>query len=336
MKKVLLTGAAGNIGLETLKQLVNAKYDVTVLELLNKKSKRRLHPYKNKIKIIYGSINDYNLVVKSVKNQDVIIHLAAIIPPLADKNPELTRKVNYFGTLNIIKAIEKENPKCFLLYSSSVSIYGDRISNPWIKVGDPLLPSEGDYYALTKIETEDIIKKANINYSIFRLTGIMGHPATDPLMFHMPLDTKMEIASTVDTALAFKNAVEKTKELNGKTFNLGGGKECRTTYREFLAKMFKVYGLNIKYLTDVAFAEKNFHCGYFLDSDKLNNILHFQTDNLTTYYNRVKKETKGIIRFFSKIFSKPIIYFLEKKSEPLQAKKKNNYNLIDRFFNKRP
>lgn len=329
---VLLTGAGGSIGYETLIQLVKTNHTITILDLESKKNKHRFSKFKNKVKIIYGSVNNKELINRIVPKQDVIIHLAAIIPPQADKKPELTEKVNFFGTQNIINAIINSKQKPFLIYSSSVSVYGDRLKNYWIKVEDPLNPSIGDYYAETKIATEKMILESSIPYTIFRLTGIMGHPATDPLMFHMPLDTKLEIASTKDTAYAFVKALDHRKELENKIFNLSGGPECRTSYRQFIATMFKIYGINIKYLKDMAFAEKNFHCGYFKDSDKLNNILYFQRDSLDSYYARVKKETKGIIRFFSKIFSRPIVYYLMKKSDPLEAKKENNQTLIERFF----
>lgn len=332
--KVLLTGAAGSIGYETLKQIVETDHDVTVLDLDTKKNRKKLKKYQDQVKVIYGSINDVELINKLVPKQDVVIHLAAIIPPLADKRPDLTRLVNFIGTQNIVSAIINAKKKPFLIFSSSVSVYGDRLKNYYIKVGDPLKPSQGDYYAQTKIATEQMIIEANIPYTIFRLTGIMGHPATDPLMFHMPLDTKLEIASTEDTAYAFVKAINYRKDLEGKIFNLSGGVKCRTTYREFISSMFKIYGINIQYLKDVAFAEHNFHCGYFLDSNKLNDILSFQQDTIDSYYNRVKRNTKGVVRFFSKIFSRPIVFFLMRKSDPLNAKKKNDKNLIERFFNK--
>lgn len=334
--KILLTGAAGNVGFETLKDLIKNNHDVTVLELDNKKTRKKLEPLHDKIKIVYGSINDRDLIDKLVKEQKVIIHLAAVIPPLADRNPDLARQVNFYGTLNIVEAIRKQEKMPYLIYSSSISVYGDRLKNYLIKVGDPLKPSVGDYYAKTKIAVEELIQNVKIPYTIFRLTGVMGYPATDPLMFHMPLDTKLEIASNIDTGVAFAKAVEHLDELEGKIFNLGGGEKCRTTYRKFLKEMFKIYGLNFHYLKSAAFANQNFHCGYFKDSQKLNDILHFQHDTLDSYYERVKKETKGIIRFFSRIFSRPIIYFLQEKSDPLIAQRNKDRQLIKRFFNKKP
>lgn len=332
MKQILLTGAAGSVGYETLKQLVQRGYEVNVLELPTKKNKKRLKPFMEKVHIFYGDINDPVIVRAALQGVAVVIHLAAIIPPLVDLKPELTRKVNFYGTKTLLEELKDQNSEGFFIYASSVSVYGDRTSEPWIQVGDPLLPSEGDYYAQTKIETEKLIQEMGLSYTIFRLTGIMGHPAIDPLMFHMPLDTKLEIASTQDTGFAFAEAVSHQKELEGQIFNLGGGAACRTTYREFLIQMFQIYGLNYHYMKEVAFAEQNFHCGYFLDGDILDDILHFRNDTLDTYYQRVKEETKGVTRFFSKIFSRPVIYFLSKKSELLQAKKKNNKKLMHRFF----
>lgn len=331
MKKILLTGASGNIGYQTLKQLIEKdKYNITAFDIDSKSSRKKLEPLRDKINIIYGSITDAKKVEEVVKDYDIIIHLAAIIPPMSDKKPKLAYQVNYEGTKNIVNAI-KENGKGSLLFSSSVAVYGDRLEKPYIRITDEFNPAE-DYYASLKIECENMIKNANIDYSIFRLTAIMGRPEIDPLMFHMPLETKLEILSSIDAARAFVNAIEYMPELNKKTFNLSGGKECRTTYKSFLRNMFKIYGLNVKYLRALAFADYNFHCGYFLDGNELEEILHFRNETLEDYYERIKKETSGVLRFFSRMFSQPILFFLQEQSEPLQVIRMNDKKLIKRFF----
>jgi nucleoside-diphosphate-sugar epimerase len=147
---VLLTGASGSVGKAVLKELINRKkYTVTVFDLDNKKSKKELFPFRKEIRIVYGDISSYDQIASAASNQDVVIHLAGIIPPLAEEHEELCRKVNILGTQNLILALESLSPKAFLLYSSSVSIYGDRLQDPLIVVKDKINPGNIDYYAFT-------------------------------------------------------------------------------------------------------------------------------------------------------------------------------------------
>lgn len=333
MKRVLLTGASGNVGRETFFKLLEGGFDVTVLDLPSKKNKRLLDSYKNRAKIVYGSIEDADLINRLVSYADVVIHLAAVIPPAADKNPSLARRINFGGTSNIVHAIKHYNPSCFLIFASSISVYGDRTKDFWIKASDACNISEGDYYALTKIVSEKLIRESGIKYTVFRLTGIMGLPHTDPLMFHMPLNTKLEIASTRAAGAAFAKACSHTAELCGNTYNLGGGEACRTDYRSFLNRMLDIYGLSFKYFNKSAFAEKNFHCGYLEDSYVLNGILGFQGETLEDYYAYVANHTPKLLRFFTRIFARPIAYFLCKSSEPYTAKKKKLRLEINRYYN---
>ena len=124
-QKILLTGASGAVGREALKQMVGDNgLEITVFDLENSNTKKTLEPYKQKINIIYGDITNKANVEEACKNVDVVIHLAAIIPPLADEKPQLAIEVNAQGTANIIAGLEKHSPQSFLLYSSSVSVYG--------------------------------------------------------------------------------------------------------------------------------------------------------------------------------------------------------------------
>ncbi len=287
---VLLTGAFGNVGLSTLKELLSKGYNVRVFEVYNKKNRKLAKKFKNRIEIIWGDLRNEEDVNRAVQNQEVIIHLAAIIPPLADANPSLAESVNIGGTKNLLDAIKNQIHRPKLIFTSSVAVYGDRRYDPLIKITDALAPSKGDYYAITKITAEKLIRESGVEFVIFRLTYItsINKLNMDPLMFHMPLDTSIEICDTKDVGIALVNAVE-CDEVWAETFNLAGGKQCRITYREYLNDMMEIFGLGRNFLPEEGFAEKDFHCG-FMDTAKSQSLLQYQNHTLDDYYKEVRRK----------------------------------------------
>jgi nucleoside-diphosphate-sugar epimerase len=332
--RILLTGASGTVGYEVIKQLYRQrdKYEITVFGTHSKRSSKHLSPFKDGIQIVYGNISSYEDVKVACSDKDFVIHLAAIIPPLADEKPELAFNVNTTGTENLVRNLELLSPNTFFLYSSSISVYGDRLKTPMIKVGDPLIPSEGDEYAKTKIKAEQIIRDSKLNWSIFRLTAIMGNHKVSKLMFHMPLDTSMEIATPEDTARAFVLAIDNQRQISKKIFNLSGGESCRTTYKELLSGSFEIFGLGKLNFPAKAFAEKNFHCGFYEDGDDLENILHFRKDTLQDYYSIEKRKVSTLQKGLTYLVKMPVKRFLLKKSEPYQAFNTDDTKMMQRYF----
>ena len=332
---ILLTGASGSVGSEVLKQLHRQKeqFNITVFDVKTRSTEKKYKPYKNSVEIVYGDISKAKDVKFVCKGKDIIIHLAAIIPPLADDKPELAHKVNTIGTENLIKSLEKHSPNCFFLYSSSISVYGDRLKNPMITVDDPLLPSEGDEYAKTKIAAEKIIKQSKLDWSIFRLSAIMGNHKMSKLMFHQPLDTLMEIATPEDTARAFVHAIDKKHQISKQIFNLGGGEQCCINYRDFLSRSFSIFGLGKPNFPPKTFAEKNFHCGYYKDGYDLEQILHFRKDTLESYFAKERLKTAWWKKKLTFVFKTIIKKHLLKQSEPYQAYKLNDKKQFAHFFN---
>lgn len=334
-KKILVTGASGTVGLEVIKQLYHLKNDFEIIafDIKSNKTIKKLLPFKDQITIIYGSITDENDLLKVCNNQDVVIHLAAIIPPLADENPVLSHQVNVVGTQNLIRLLELHSPHTFLLYSSSISVYGDRLHNPMINLNDPLVPSEGDEYAKTKLLAEENIQNSKLDWSIFRLAAIMGGHKISKLMFHQPLKTSLEIASPQDTARAFINAISKREQLSKKIFNLGGGEKCRISYEHFLTRSFEIYGLGKLDFAPKSFAEKNFHCGNYQDGYLLNDILDFRKDDLNSYFEQEKEKVSPALKVIASIFKKPIKKYLQKKSDPLKAYTAQDNVMMQHYFN---
>ena len=161
--------------------------------------------------------------------------------------------------------------------------------------------------------------------------GVDNHKPSG-IMFHMPLNSHLEIATPSDTGRAFVNAIDHLAEIEGNIYNLSGGEKCRIDYFDFLARSFEIFGLGKPDFADNSFARKNFHCGYYEDGDLLNDILDFRRDNIEDYFIKVKNSISTIRKILSGILRKIIIANLQRKSEPLAAIKLNNRKDIEHFF----
>lgn len=339
-KVVLVTGATGNVGKEVLMQLAKMtdRYEIRAFDLKTKRSLAFFDKLKDRIKrrILpkYGDITKVQTLEEATRGVDVTLHFASLIPPAAYRNPALTEAINVGGTRNLIDALERNAPNSFLLFSSSVAVYGDRITNPEIRVGDPLRPSVGDNYAETKVQMEQLIRESNLDSTIFRLSAIMGagNHHVSGIMFLMPLATPMEFTTPRDTARAFVNALEHLDELKGKTFNLGGGEQCRVDYDEFLQSNFEIAGLGKLDFPEGAFAEHNYHCGIFVDGDELEQIVHFRRDTLQSLYEMTRKAMPCWKRFGAWLLAPIIKRALLKQSDPYKAYRKGTDSERARYF----
>jgi len=331
--RVLLTGAAGTVGKEVLAQLCAqaSVFDITTFEQDTPAARRALAPFGETITSHFGDITQPAQIARACENMQAVIHLAAVIPPAADKNPALAQRVNVDGTDNLITAIRAASPDAFLIYASSISVYGDRVNTPHIRVGDACTPSQGDEYAATKIAAEVRVRNSGLSWSIFRLTAVMGGHMISPLMFHMPLKTVMEIASPGDAARAFVNAISQRRRLSGRIFNLGGGPACRIRYQDFLERSFRIAGLGALDFPGGAFATRNFHCGAYADGDDLEDILHFRQDTLEEYFTGFRRATPGWKSTLTCLLRRPIKARLLRQSEPWRAWRTKG-KLFQRFF----
>jgi nucleoside-diphosphate-sugar epimerase len=298
--KVLLTGAFGNVGTSTLDELIRKNYEITLFEVQTPRNMRISRKYSEKCRIVWGDIRKYDDVLSAVDGQDAVIHTAAIIPPLADQKPELAYAVNVGGTGNIIRAMESQEHHPKLIYTSSVSVYGDRVDDPFIKVGDTPRPNDDDGYAKQKLMCEELIRGSGLEWVIFRLSYIVSPDKLemDPLMFHMPLNTGLEPCHTLDVGTALANAVG-TDEVYGNTYHIAGGPKSRITYRDYLENMIGLFGLGKKLLPESAFRKSGFHCGY-MDTESSERLLDYQHHTLGDYFNEVGKKMAST-RFFAKV-----------------------------------
>ena len=308
MKKILVTGAAGTVGINVLKFLLSeGKYEITALDLKNKKTEKKLKKYRNRLNIIYGDVNDDILIDALVKSHDYIIHLASVMPPLGEFSRHLGEIVEYNGTSNIIKAINKYNEKCFLIYASTTSMYDNTLS---ASVKEKIKESELTNYASNKYQTENLIKKKLKNYTIFRLPIVLNSIKNEPFIYNVKKNLAVEVTTNYDAAYAFVKAIDYAKELNKKAFNIGMGSEGRLLYNELLKNVLDKYGISMRYILSRLFLAKSYKSPILTDSDELDNIIHYRYDSLYNYYRRLQNSGKK--RIFQKIIAKPLV-FLKRK-----------------------
>ena len=306
MTTIAITGASGAMGKETLTAIMNSTLNFKVKVLLLKSDKsfgfKIKTLYKNRIKVIYGDIRSYKDCLNLVKDTNYVLHLAALIPPKADRDQEVTISINYGGTKNIVDAIKTLPREPKLIHISTVAIYGHRnYLHPWGRVGDPLLPSAFDVYATSKMKGERYVLESGLKrFAILRQTGILYdglllNNISDGLMFHTPWNVPIEWVTAKDSGRLMANIVERdTKnELNGfwrKVFNIGGGKGYRQTGYDTFDAGFKMIGGSVKTFFEPQWnAERNFHCFWFSDSDKLNDTFDFQRGSASEFWDDYQK-----------------------------------------------
>ena len=132
MKKrnFLVTGGNGFIGEAIVNLLIELNHNVTVLDNNFRLKTNRLKKFKKKLNIIKGDIRDKNVVLKSCKNINSVIHLAYINgTKYFYEKPKLVLDVGIRGMLNIIDSSIKNNVQEFYLASSS-EVYGYPLKFP--------------------------------------------------------------------------------------------------------------------------------------------------------------------------------------------------------------
>ena len=159
--KILVTGGAGFIASHTNVELLNAGYEVVVVDNLinsSKKSIDRVEELTGKKITFYEEdlLNEKALDdIFDKEKIDSVIHFAAL--KAVGESCEIPLRYfdnNLTGTLNLLKVMEKHNVKS-LVFSSSATVYGKPKTVP-IKEDFPL--SVSNPYGRTKLITEDMLR----------------------------------------------------------------------------------------------------------------------------------------------------------------------------------
>ena len=285
MSNVLVTGGAGSMGRLVSENLINDGHQVNIFDL----------PQANyegfdtsKTKIFKGNLNDSS-IEESIMGVDTVIHLAAILPPTANINLELTEKVNVHGTRNLLSCIEKINPNIHIIFSSSVSIYGKNLDNSTIHLDNPANPD--DHYAKTKYDSEVLVEQSNINHTILRISGV-SIPVFQEPPSEWPFlpNQKIEFIHRDDVVTSICNSVN-NKEAYGQMFNISGGKSWQITGEKYVKDYFEILEVDME---NAVYQKEEGHFSWY-ESSKSNKILQYQNNNYENYLAQIRQDLNNLM-----------------------------------------
>lgn len=121
MKKILITGGTGSIGLTLA--LCADEFDIVIFSRNEKDQVIMRHKYP-RFTYTIGDVRDYSEVFKACADVDYVFHLAALKHvDICEKQSQEAIKTNLLGTMNVINACREHN--CKLINMSS-----DKAVNP--------------------------------------------------------------------------------------------------------------------------------------------------------------------------------------------------------------
>jgi nucleoside-diphosphate-sugar epimerase len=168
MEIYLVTGGAGFIGSNIVKELLKRGNQVRVLDNFSTGKRENLFPFKENpdFQIFEGDLRSFHIVRDAVKGVNYVLHQGALPSvPRSVKDPITSNDVNINGTLNVLEASKEFGVKR-VVFASSSSVYGNSEVMPKVETMPvaPLSP-----YALTKYAGE---RYCQIFYQLYGLETV--------------------------------------------------------------------------------------------------------------------------------------------------------------------
>lgn len=240
--KLLVTGGAGRLGTELIRNITSKGHSVRAFDLpqVPWEALKEIPD----VEIFKGDITQPNNVSEACEDVEGVFHLAALLPPRSEANRALTMRVNVEGTRNVINAL-KDRLETPLILASSISTYGPTADEePPIPEGSPQIAHNN--YSKSKIEAERIVMASGNPYVVLRIAPIAVADLIElPEVIPYRADQRVEFVYVGDAAQALYSAFE-TKEAWSCTFNIAGGRSWQMTGSEYIEGFYGALGVDVE------------------------------------------------------------------------------------------
>ncbi|MBT3555997.1 MAG: NAD(P)-dependent oxidoreductase [Chloroflexi bacterium] len=281
MPTVLVTGGAGSMGRQVCARLALDGHAVKAFDLAT----ANFADLPQGVVAFPGDLTSVEDVQAAVEGVDAVVHLAAILPPVANELIELTQRVNVGGTQIIVDAIKSNAPKARLVFSSSVSVYGTQMSDAEITTSQTYAPD--DNYAKTKAESEQIVIDSDLDSCVLRISGVsipifQEPPAAWPFL----PDQKIEFVHRDDAVNAIVAGVTAELDDSSRIVNVSGGASWRTTGAKYVADYFMMIEVDP---TDAIFQSETGHFAWYSEQGG-NAALNYQQTSYQQYLEQLQAD----------------------------------------------
>ncbi|MBU3913354.1 MAG: NAD(P)-dependent oxidoreductase [Nanoarchaeota archaeon] len=234
MEKVLVCGGAGYIGSVLCGFLLDEGKQVTCLDNLTFGPQSLLHlADREGFRFMFGDVRDKSVLERVVKDQDVIIPLAAIVgAPQCNLNPVDAVLTNRDSVINL-NSIRSSNQK--FIYATTNSGYGTTSGETFCTEETPLNPIS--LYGRTKSDAEKAVLDSGKDVITLRLATVFGmspRMRTDLLVNNFVMHAinegylviyeggfKRNYAHVTDISRCFAHCIEHFDAMKNRPYNVG-------------------------------------------------------------------------------------------------------------------
>ena len=245
--KALITGGAGFIGSHLISKLLSENINPIVIDNLSTGDISNLDHAMHEIEFIKGDIRDESLVDKTIKNTDLVFHMAAAVGVKNILNaPTEGISTNIYGSEIVLNSALKYGKR--IVIASTSEIYGKNPTQPLSETSDRVIgqPQKlrwtySDSKAIEEAIATHLFESQKLQVSIVRLFNTVGPGQSDaygmvlPRFIKSALSNKpIEVYGTGKQSRVFchvqdvVDAIVKISSLQstvGEVYNIGGKEE---------------------------------------------------------------------------------------------------------------
>jgi len=332
--KILITGAFGNIGYNVVLKLSQLGHEIIAFDLPNKNNLKKYNLFQKNylqkglisspFRVIWGNILNCKELEDALLSVETVIHLAAIIPNLSEKNKELANKVNIGGTERLVNILKQSKLTPKIVFASTIAVHGSTMHLKTSLTADmPYNPINN--YSSTKVEAENLLKTSGLNYVILRFTASLDPDFSNMLTmenlsnyYEFPIEQRIEFLDARDAATALSNAI--LPGIDRQIYLIGGGSNCQFIYSEFIDRLFSALGIGIlpRNIFKLPKTDQDWFTVNWLNTTDAQAVLQYQNHSFDEFLTDMRRKMLGL-RILIFMF-KPIVRLIIIQSSPYRKK----------------